>query len=140
MKQVENLFQKKLFIKISNISSVICADSSQFILSFFLTCSSNNFKISLIYEDNSLFLILVTCWWLQVSCCSSLLNALSFLQDPDWIRNPSLRHEFLWQREKARWLAFKSSMVLQACVRSCLCYIQSHSVAKVSHIDQDQHQ
>ena len=138
MKQVENIFQKKIFLKISNISSVICADISQFFL-FFKTCSSNNLKISLIYEDNGLFLILVTCWCLQVSCCSSLLNVLSFLQDPDWIRNPYLRHEFLWQREKARWLAFKSSMVLKACVWLGLCCIQSHPVAKVSPIDQDQH-
>jgi len=41
---------------------------------------------------------------------------------------------------KGKMAAFKSSMVLKACVQLGLCCIQSHPVAKVSPIDQDQHQ
>lgn len=83
------------------------------ILGFSKVGISNNFKISLIYRNNSLFLILVTCWGLQVSCCSSQFHALSLFQHPGWKSRPYLRHKFLWQRERARWGPFKSSVLLK---------------------------
>lgn len=53
---------------------------------------------------------------------------------------PSWDMKFLWQRERTRGLALKLSVALKACAQSCLCYIQSHPIAQVCHLDQAQHQ